>query len=78
MPPALSCHQIVLSVLICSLACLAAATMFSRAAFVSGHFRVFRPQSGFTQRFLAGSRLAALASSEVISSVPGTRGEWMS
>jgi hypothetical protein len=59
-------------------ACFAASTIFTSAAFVSGHLRVFKPQSGFTHKCLAGSKSAAFIRRDVISSVPGTRGEWMS
>jgi Enoyl-(Acyl carrier protein) reductase len=56
----------------------AAATMFSIAGFTSGHLRVFSPQSGFTHNWSSASRVAAADRRAVISSTPGTRGEWMS
>jgi len=56
----------------------AAATIFTSAASVSGHARVFRPQSGLTHRRSAGTCCTALLISRTISSVAGTRGEWMS
>ena len=58
--------------------CRAAATMFTNAASVSGHARVFRPQSGFTHNRSAGMRCTALFISVIISALSGTRGEWMS
>lgn len=58
--------------------CRAAATMLTRAASVSGQARVLRPQSGLTQSRSTGTRRAALRSNLMISSVVGTRGEWMS
>ena len=62
-------------------ACLntrAAATMFCSAASVSAQPRVFRPQSGLTQRLRGGMTCAAFSSSRVMSSADGTRGLWMS
>ena len=56
----------------------AASTIASSAARVSGQARVFRPQSGFTHSFSAGSTSLALRSSSTISARSGTRGEWMS
>lgn len=61
-----------------SLIIRAACTIFINACFVSGHLRVFNPQSGFTQRFRAGNNATAFSSKASISSTPGMRGEWMS
>ena len=52
--------------------------MFTNAASVSGHARVFNPQSGFTHNRSAGMRFTALLINFTISAVSGTRGEWMS
>jgi hypothetical protein len=57
---------------------LAALTILASAASVSGQARVFRPQSGLTQRFSGGTTSAAFFSRRVISSVEGTRGLWIS
>ena len=57
---------------------LAAEIIFRNAASVSGYFLVFRPQSGFTQRFLAGMTFNAFSINCTISSTVGTRGEWIS
>jgi outer membrane protein OmpA-like peptidoglycan-associated protein len=56
----------------------AAATMLRNAATTSDQPRVLRPQSGLTHNLSAGTTSLALASSSTISSVLGTRGEWMS
>ncbi len=56
----------------------AAATMLRSAASVSAQPRVFSPQSGLTHSRSTGMRRAAFSSRTTISSLPGTRGEWMS
>jgi len=56
----------------------AACTILISACFVSGHLRVFNPQSGLTQIFRADNSCPAFSSKETISSTPGIRGEWMS
>lgn len=58
--------------------CLAAATMLTSAGRTSSHLRVFRPQSGLTQSCSSAMRSRARLSRCVISTVSGTRGEWMS
>ena len=52
--------------------------MFLSDASVSSHPRVFNPQSGLTQICPFSNTRAMLFSAPVISSVDGTRGEWMS
>ena len=56
----------------------AAATMFSIAAVTSGHLRVFRPQSGLTQSWSAGSRARPLSAAPPFHRPPARAGEWMS
>lgn len=57
---------------------LAAATMLVSAGMTSSHWRVLRPQSGFTHRRSAGMRSAALRMSATTCSSLGMLGEWMS
>src|SRR5690606_9837880 len=57
---------------------LAASTMASSAALVSGQARVFSPQSGLTHNCSAGITALAFSSKVTISSLLGTRGEWIS
>lgn len=52
-----------------------ASTMLRSAAMVSGHLRVFRPQSGFTTTCDAGSSARKLCSFCTICSFGGTTGE---
>ena len=54
---------------------LAAFTIFLIASFVSSHFRVFKPQSGFTQIFSFEITAAAFLSRSAISVYEGTRAE---
>jgi hypothetical protein len=56
----------------------AARTMFLRAISVSDQPRVLSPQSGLTHRRSDGMTSAARRNSASMSSVDGTRGEWMS
>ena len=57
---------------------LVAATRLANDALTSSELRVFRPQSGLTQSRSAGTAFSAARSDVAISSVLGTRGEWMS
>ncbi|MDB5749907.1 MAG: hypothetical protein JWP65_328 [Ramlibacter sp.] len=56
----------------------AASTMLANAGRTSDHWRVLRPQSGFTHRRLAGMRSAAFCISATMCSCVGMFGEWMS
>ena len=56
----------------------AAATMACSAGMTSPHWRVFRPQSGFTHRRSAGMRWAAFCISCTMCACVGMLGEWMS
>jgi hypothetical protein len=56
----------------------AARTMFLSATSVSDQPRVLSPQSGLTHRRSDGMTSAARRNSKSMSSVDGTRGEWMS
>src|SRR5271166_4594686 len=58
--------------------CLVAATRLVSDAETSSGLRVFRPQSGLTHSRSAGTAFSAARSDVAISSVLGTRGEWMS
>lgn len=59
-------------------ASLAASTMLRSDSVTSSVLRVFSPQSGLTQRRSAGTAFSAFRKAVAISSVVGTRGEWMS
>ena len=55
-----------------------ASTRLASDAETSSGLRVFRPQSGLTQSRSAGTAFSASRNDVAISSVLGTRGEWMS